>query len=146
MAFSGFGINIREERAALPSRSVDDLLSIKLRVDDSIRDVKAQVDEARASAAAEGAYADRDWWQRANGFIRIASRFSQEIQLEIRRRKTSEKSRNREIDQQSYATALKKVMNELLTGVQKQAIYDRANEIHAEQLEAFKASQIEQVA
>lgn len=62
----------------------DRALALKIELDANIAQVTTQIDEARARAAAEGEYADRDWYHRASYAKKRLGRLSQTLQLKIR--------------------------------------------------------------
>lgn len=71
----------------LDTMSPDALLDLKLRLEEEIDDIKRQITEARAYAAAENVYADRDWYWAAVTAQRKKGRQVQAIQLALKKKK-----------------------------------------------------------
>lgn len=70
----------------------DELIEMKEEVDQDITSIKIQIDEAKDKVI-DGEYADRDWWLRVNGALRIKGRQSQQIQNAIGRVKRERKEK-----------------------------------------------------
>lgn len=74
--------------------SKDELLALKLKVDEDIASISLQIAEAKARAATTGDYSDRSWFLKANHAQRYYGQYSQRIQIELSRVKKEEKEKN----------------------------------------------------
>lgn len=69
----------------MPNLSHDELREKAQRLLADIDSIKTQIDSARATAAATGEYADREWFIRANHALRVKQRQHQALLIEIGR-------------------------------------------------------------
>lgn len=124
-------ICIKAETAALPTRSTEELLELKIRSDEKMALVKTQIEAARAEASVSGTYADNDWWIRANGLCRMLASLSQRIQLELRKRKQLRSAAQKQADDTEFLAALKQAMRQHLADEKYRQIIEAATEIQA---------------
>lgn len=72
----------------------EQLLEMKLQVDEERAKIKSQIAKAQALAMETGEYSDRDWYRRANNAMSAFGRQSQRIQGAIAQRRDEKKRQN----------------------------------------------------
>jgi hypothetical protein len=124
------------DRVRLPSNYKDlttqELLDWKLKIENEMDHIKSRLDQARSEAAVNGVYADPGWYRRAEASKRILGRQSQQIQLEIRRRKVA----GAQSDERLFIDAAKRRLDEDVY----EAIWDEVREVRALAADAEKES------
>jgi hypothetical protein len=73
---------------------ISDLLEQKNDLDAEIQMINNQIKEAKAKVWTHGEYADADWFRRAEYAKKVRGRYSQAIQLRIRKMKEDKKNQN----------------------------------------------------
>ena len=71
----------------LPNMSKEELIDLKLKVDNEILYVKNQIEDAKAKLITDGEYSDPKWYSKINGARRFLGIASQKIQAEMAKRK-----------------------------------------------------------
>jgi len=112
----------------LKAASYDELLDLKVLVDENTAQIREQLDSAKSDAAATGIYADRNWFRSATAAMRIKGQLGQRIQNEIRRKKQLEKE-ERQMEQHDREWLLMRAMDEVLTSEQKQRVVLKVAEL-----------------
>jgi len=72
----------------------DELLTLLQELAQEMDSIRAQIDDAKAEAAANGVYSDRDWFRRANVALRARGRFHQRIQMRLSSLRRAERAEN----------------------------------------------------
>lgn len=121
----------RVSRKDLAEAIEDDLLELKVLVDDEIGHIAEQLTEAKAKAASTGDYSDADWYRRATSAKRIKGRLSQRIQNELARRKRARIESNAHQQREGKLHFLLEAMNQVLTPEQKEKVLDLWRELKA---------------
>lgn len=118
--------NVSKE--SLKAASEDELIDLKIEVDDDIIRITDQINAAKAEHIESGSYANADWYRRATTAKKIKGHLSQRIQIELARKKEERKKKDherRDIDRAGYLLeAMKQVLTpeqyEKVIGVRKE--------------------------
>lgn len=95
-------------------------------------DIKAQIQEAKITAAVQHEYADPDWWHRANMALRIKGTQHQRLQNELTKIKLAhsiESDRNNRADRPLFEQCFVKVARMVLSKDQYMKIAETAGEM-----------------
>jgi predicted HNH restriction endonuclease len=86
----------KHEWRDVDAMSAEELLDEKIYIDGELGRIRNQIAEAKDRLATTGEYADRDWYRRAQGALRIFGQRSQRIQARLSVLRRAEKARNAE--------------------------------------------------
>lgn len=110
----------RVDREDLEEAMEQELLDLKILVDEDIMHIGLQLDDAKTALVTTGEYADAQWYRDATAAKKIKGHLSQQIQNLIgaikRRRKES-------LDVVQFET-MREVLKEILTEEQEQEVWD----------------------
>ena len=125
----------RKQRRALCSQldgaEYDELVDLKLVVDQEILSISDDLAKAKTKLIQDGAWSDPDWFRRATMAKRIKGQLSQRIQLLMSRKKKIIKEQNRAKDESNQVRLLFDAMNTVLTPEQKKQVVDEWNRIRS---------------
>jgi hypothetical protein len=103
----------------------DELLDLKLKVDEDIGEIQIKITQAKAKAV-KGEFSNPDWFARINTAKHIKRALSQRLQREIGKRGKAEREQRNVKHESSYSERLHRAMDEVLDPQTKQKILQLA--------------------
>jgi hypothetical protein len=108
------------------NKTKEELLDLKIRVDEAVHKVNNQLLDARTTWSTTGQYADRDWYRRATNAVASYKRQGQRIQAELSRLTLRKKQSNLDKDHE-WHRVFQKVAYELLPTEQYEMVRKATN-------------------
>lgn len=127
-------IRFRDVTYDLTTLSRDDLLALKVAIDEGLHGVRTQLEVARAQVRERGVYSDRSWYTKAQSALRHYQTASQRVQLALRQQRQADKAagQERRLGQPTFPDCFYQVAQEHLPAPVFAALKEAATQRYVE--------------